>query len=88
MNLMGYRAKSLEDLSETFISKKSKVILNALMSDSSVELTELYEENKESDLWYIDHKDGTHVGIFKSNDPICSLYQNELFNKTPLKIGK
>ncbi len=88
MNLMGYRAKSLEDLSETFVSKKSKVIINALMSDSSVELTELYEDEKESDLWYIDHKDGTPVGIFKSNDPIFCLYQNKMFNKTPLKIGK
>lgn len=88
MNLMGYRAKSLQDLSESFISKKSKVVLEALMSDSSVELTELYEDKKESDLWYVDHKDGTHVGIFKSSDTIFSLYENEMFNKTPLKIGK
>jgi hypothetical protein len=90
-NLMGYFVMSLKDHSEKLISKKSKIVLEKLLEDKSIVFKELFKEN-ESNItpyaWYIDHKDGTHVGIFKSNDKILSLYQNDLFIKTALIVSK
>ncbi len=88
--LIGYLAKSLKDNSEKLISKKSKIILEKLLEDDSIVFKELLKED-ESNInpyaWYVDHKDGTHVGIFKSNDKILSLYQNEMFVKMPVRLA-
>jgi predicted alpha/beta-fold hydrolase len=89
--LMGYFVMSLKDNSEKLISKKSKIVIEKLLEDDSIVFKELLKED-ESNInpyaWYVDHKDGTHVGIFKSNDKILSLYQNNLFIKTALIVGK